>query len=173
MNHAHLTHYTLDPDPRIRHVLHGWAENGRVPAFDLTIEDMHVTNLPTNIRTLDGGTERYGNSIVVFEIAKRCSAHLGHLHHRLTREHLDERPQRANARKRRPDGNERADAADNCDYSLVRAHCSLAYSKNDIANGKSPERESEGDEEPQKRVHAELGPWIIDELTHQECRKGT
>lgn len=83
MNHAHLTHYTLDPDPRIRHVLHGWAENGRVPAFDLTIEDMHVTNLPTNIRTLDGGTERYGNSIFVFETGGLCIAHLSHLHHLL------------------------------------------------------------------------------------------
>ena len=28
MNHAHGTHYTLDPDPQIPHVLHGWAEGG-------------------------------------------------------------------------------------------------------------------------------------------------
>src|ERR1700734_1279975 len=27
MNHAHSTHYTLSPDPRIQNVLHGWAEN--------------------------------------------------------------------------------------------------------------------------------------------------
>ena len=53
MNHAHSTHYTLNPDPRIPHVLHGWAENDRVPAVDLTVQDMHVTNLPTNIRTWD------------------------------------------------------------------------------------------------------------------------
>ncbi len=26
MNRAHSTHYTLNPDPRIRHVLHGWAQ---------------------------------------------------------------------------------------------------------------------------------------------------
>ena len=28
MNHAHSTHYTPYPDPRIGHVLHGWSENG-------------------------------------------------------------------------------------------------------------------------------------------------
>jgi L-ascorbate metabolism protein UlaG (beta-lactamase superfamily) len=83
MNHAHSTHYTLDPDPRIPHVLHGWAENGQMPAFDLTVQDMHVTNLPTNIRTADGGTERYGNSIFVFETGGLCIAHLSHLHHLL------------------------------------------------------------------------------------------
>jgi L-ascorbate metabolism protein UlaG (beta-lactamase superfamily) len=83
MNHAHSTHYTLNPDPRIAHVLHGWAENGKPPAFDLTVQDMHVSNLPTNIRTWDGGTERYGNSIFVFETGGLCIAHLGHLHHLL------------------------------------------------------------------------------------------
>lgn len=83
MNHAHGSHYTLTPDPRIRHVLHGWEENGRVPAYDLVVRDLHVTNLPTNIRTWGGGTEVNGNSIFVFESAGLCIAHLGHLHHLL------------------------------------------------------------------------------------------
>jgi L-ascorbate metabolism protein UlaG (beta-lactamase superfamily) len=83
MNHAHDTHFTLDPDPRIGHVLHGWAEDGRIPAVDLTVGDMHVTNLPTNIRTWGGGTERDGNSIFVFEAGGLCIAHLSHLHHLL------------------------------------------------------------------------------------------
>jgi L-ascorbate metabolism protein UlaG (beta-lactamase superfamily) len=83
MNHAHSTHYTLNPDPRIPHVLHGWAEDGKMPVIDLTVRDMHVTNLPTNIRTWDGGTERYGNSIFVFETGGLCIAHLSHLHHLL------------------------------------------------------------------------------------------
>jgi len=83
MNHAHSTHYTLDPDPRIPYVLHGWAEDGRMPVIDLTVQDMHVTNLATNIRTWDGGTERYGNSIFVFETGGLCIAHLSHLHHLL------------------------------------------------------------------------------------------
>jgi L-ascorbate metabolism protein UlaG (beta-lactamase superfamily) len=81
MNHAHSTHYTMTPDKRIPHVLHGWAEDGHMPAFDLTVRDMHVTNLPTNIRTWDGGTERYGNSVFVFEAGGLCIAHLSHLHH--------------------------------------------------------------------------------------------
>ena len=83
MNHAHGTHYTLNPDPRIAHVLHGWTEDGRIPVVDLTVADMHVTNLPTNIRTSDGGSERYGNSIFVFETGGLCIAHLSHLHHLL------------------------------------------------------------------------------------------
>jgi L-ascorbate metabolism protein UlaG (beta-lactamase superfamily) len=81
MNHAHSTHYTLNPDPRIPHVLHGWKENNRIPAFDLTVGDMHVTNQPTNIRAPGGGTELYGNSIFVFETGGLCIAHLSHLHH--------------------------------------------------------------------------------------------
>ena len=28
MNRAHSTHYTLFPDPRIPHVLHGWGDDG-------------------------------------------------------------------------------------------------------------------------------------------------
>ena len=83
MNHAHSTHYTLNPDPRIRHVLRGWTEDGRTPAYDLTVGDMHVSNVPTNIRTWGGATERYGNSIFVFEAGGLCIAHLGHLHHLL------------------------------------------------------------------------------------------
>ncbi|WP_428486898.1 MBL fold metallo-hydrolase [Rhodopila sp.] len=89
MNHAHSTHYTLDPDPRIPYVLHGWRENDRIPAFDLVVRDMHVTSLPTNIRALDGGTELYGNSIFVFETGGLCIAHLSHLHHILTQADLD------------------------------------------------------------------------------------
>lgn len=83
MNHAHSTHYTLNPDPRIPHILHGWAEEGAMPVIDLTVQDMHVTNLPTNIRTPGGGTELYGNSIFVFETGGLCIAHLSHLHHLL------------------------------------------------------------------------------------------
>jgi L-ascorbate metabolism protein UlaG (beta-lactamase superfamily) len=89
MNHAHGTHYTLHPDPQIPHVLHGWAEDGRPPVHDLTVQDMHVSNLPTNIRTWVGETERYGNSIFVFETAGLCIAHLSHLHHLLEQADLD------------------------------------------------------------------------------------
>ena len=49
-----------------------------------------MRNVPTNIRDCDGGTERYGNSIFIFEIANLCIAHLGHLHHTLTQQQLNE-----------------------------------------------------------------------------------
>ena len=87
MNHAHSTHFTHRPDPGIRHVLRGWASGGRPPAHDVQERDMRVRNVPTNIR--DGGaTEFSGNSIFVFEVAGLCIAHLGHLHHTLTPDHL-------------------------------------------------------------------------------------
>lgn len=90
MNHAHSTHYTNRPDPGIAHVLRGWAGDGRPARIDMTFKDVRVRNVPTNIRTYDGGTERHGNSIFVFEIANLCIAHLGHLHHTLTQAQLDE-----------------------------------------------------------------------------------
>jgi L-ascorbate metabolism protein UlaG (beta-lactamase superfamily) len=89
MNHAHPTHYSLDPDPRITYVLHGWRDDGQPARIDLTVGDIHLRNLPTNIRAWSGGgTEMYGNSVFVFESAGVCIAHLGHLHHLLTAEDL-------------------------------------------------------------------------------------
>ena len=90
MNHAHTTHYTDHPDPGIKYVLRGWAEDEKPARIDLTYKDVRVRNVPTNIRTWDGGTERHGNSIFIFEIANLCIAHLGHLHHTLTQQQLNE-----------------------------------------------------------------------------------
>ena len=90
MNHAHSSHYTDHPDPRIAHVLRGWMEDERPARIDLTYKDVRVRNVPTNIRRWDGGTERHGNSIFIFEAANLCIAHLGHLHHTLTQQQLDE-----------------------------------------------------------------------------------
>ena len=88
MNHAHSTHYTDRPDPRIRYVLRGWRDDGRPADVDLTWRDLHVANLPTNIRDWQGGTEVYGNSIFLFESGGLCIAHLSHLHHLLTEQDL-------------------------------------------------------------------------------------
>ena len=90
MNHAHTTHYSLSPDPAIKHVLRGWREDEKPARIDLTYKDVRVRNVPTNIRTFDGGTERHGNSIFIFEVANLCIAHLGHLHHTLTQQQLNE-----------------------------------------------------------------------------------
>jgi L-ascorbate metabolism protein UlaG (beta-lactamase superfamily) len=90
MNHAHTTHYTDHPDPGIKYVLRGWAENEKPARIDMTYKDVRVRNVPTNIRRWDGGTERHGNSIFIFEIANLCIAHLGHLHHTMTQQQLNE-----------------------------------------------------------------------------------
>jgi L-ascorbate metabolism protein UlaG (beta-lactamase superfamily) len=91
MNHAHDTHYSEHPDPAIKYVLRGWGPSPEEPAiWDLKYGDVRVRNVPTNIRNWTGGTERYGNSIFVFEIANLCIAHLGHLHHTLTQQQLNE-----------------------------------------------------------------------------------
>ena len=92
MNHAHSSHYTDRPDPRIPHVLRGWGPSPDRPArHDVQVRDVRVRNVPTNIRDwMTGSTERHGNSIFIFEIANMCVAHLGHLHHTLNQQQLDE-----------------------------------------------------------------------------------
>lgn len=91
MNRAHSTHYTDHPDPGIPHVLRGWAEErGKPMRHDVQVKDVRVRNVPTNIRDWSGGTERHGNSIFVFEIANMCIAHLGHLHHTLTQQQMND-----------------------------------------------------------------------------------
>src|SRR5262245_62507568 len=82
MNHAHSTHYTDRPDPRIPHVLRGWGVSEDQPArHDVQVRDVRVRNVPTNIRDWAGGTERHGNSIFIYEMANMCIAPLGQLHH--------------------------------------------------------------------------------------------
>ncbi len=92
MNHAHTTHFTERPDPGIPHVLRGWAEEyGKPMRHDTQVRDVRVRNVPTNIRTWGGdGTERHGNSIFIYEMGNLCIAHLGHLHHTLTQQQLNE-----------------------------------------------------------------------------------
>jgi L-ascorbate metabolism protein UlaG (beta-lactamase superfamily) len=90
MNHAHATHYTDRPDPDIKFVLRGWRDDGKPANHDLTYSDVHVRSVSTNIRDWSGGTERNGNSIFIFEIGNLCIAHLGHLHHTLTQQQLND-----------------------------------------------------------------------------------
>lgn len=88
MNKAHSTHYSSSPDPRIKQVLRGWGEGFGPARHDVTLGDVRVRNIPTNIRDRGGATDRDGNSIFVFEIAGVCIAHLGHLHHTLNASQL-------------------------------------------------------------------------------------
>lgn len=90
MNHAHITHYTDAPDPGIKMVLRGWTPDGSPARHDVQYKDVRIRNVVTNTRTWSGATERNGNSIFIFEIAGLCVVHLGHLHHTLTQQQLDE-----------------------------------------------------------------------------------
>lgn len=93
MNRAHSTHYTLNPDPKIAHVLHGWSDDGAAAKHNEQVGDALIRNVPTDIRRYiyDGGSNEMvpnGNSIFIFEVAGLCIGHLGHLHHPLTDSHI-------------------------------------------------------------------------------------
>ena len=88
MNHAHTSHYTDYPDPRIPHVLRGWNPAGGPARHNLTIGDVMIRNVSTDIRGFGGIREKDGNSIFIFELAGLCIGHLGHLHHELGPEYL-------------------------------------------------------------------------------------
>jgi len=90
MNRAHDTHFSEYPNPAIPHVLRGWTATGGPARHDLQVQDVRVRNVPTNIRDWSGGTARHGNSIFIFEVGSLCIAHLGHLHHTLNQQQLDE-----------------------------------------------------------------------------------
>jgi L-ascorbate metabolism protein UlaG (beta-lactamase superfamily) len=90
MNRAHISHYSMFPDPGIKHVLRGWNPEGGPAKHDLTVADVRVRNVPTNIRDWNGGYVPYGNSIFIFEIAGMCIGHLGHLHHTLTEHQISQ-----------------------------------------------------------------------------------
>jgi L-ascorbate metabolism protein UlaG (beta-lactamase superfamily) len=93
MNRAHGTHYTLFPDSRIPHVLHGWGEGGAPAKIAQRVGDVFIRNVTTDIRRYFGdnsSTEmiKDGNSIFIFEVAGLCIGHLGHLHHQLDDSHF-------------------------------------------------------------------------------------
>lgn len=92
MNRAHITHYTYNPDAGIRYVLRGWGEDGLPAKHDVTVDDVWIRNVTTNVRGgfgISAELQRDMNSIFVFEVSGLCIAHLGHLHHTLTQDHLD------------------------------------------------------------------------------------
>jgi L-ascorbate metabolism protein UlaG (beta-lactamase superfamily) len=93
MNRAHSTHYTLFPDPRIPHVLHGWGDDGAPAKIFERIGDVTIRNVTTDIRRYFGDDSsgemiKDGNSIFIFEVAGLCIGHLGHLHHKLDDSHF-------------------------------------------------------------------------------------
>jgi L-ascorbate metabolism protein UlaG (beta-lactamase superfamily) len=92
MNRAHISHWSLNPDPGIRYVLRGWRDDGVPARHDVTVDDVWIRNVTTNVRGgfgVSAELQRDMNSIFVFEVSGLCIAHLGHLHHTLTKDHLD------------------------------------------------------------------------------------
>jgi len=93
MNRAHSTHYSLFPDPRIPHVLHGWGDDGQPARIAERVGDVFIRNVTTDIRRYFGDASsaemiKDGNSIFIFEVAGLCIGHLGHLHHKLDDSHF-------------------------------------------------------------------------------------
>ena len=93
MNRAHSSHYTLFPDRRIPHVLHGWGDDDQPAKIFERIGDVLIRNVTTDIRRFDGDYSgidmiKDGNSIFIFEVAGLCIGHLGHLHHQLDDTHF-------------------------------------------------------------------------------------
>jgi L-ascorbate metabolism protein UlaG (beta-lactamase superfamily) len=93
MNRAHSTHYSLNPDRGITHVLHGWGDDGKPAYINKRIGDVYIRNVTTDIRpyTMDDSHNalvKDGNSIFIFEVAGLCIGHLGHLHHKLDDSHF-------------------------------------------------------------------------------------
>src|SRR5258708_329843 len=93
MNHAHSTHYTLFPDPRIPYVLHGWRGDGAPAEIAQPIGEVYIRNVTTASRRYfgDGSNAEMikdGNSIFIFEVAGLCIGHLGHLHTKLDESQL-------------------------------------------------------------------------------------
>ena len=93
MNRAHSTHYTLFPDQRIPHVLHGWRDDGQPAQIAMRIGDVFIRNVTTDIRRYFGDSSgmdmiKDGNSIFIFEVAGLCIGHLGHLHVKLDDSHF-------------------------------------------------------------------------------------
>jgi L-ascorbate metabolism protein UlaG (beta-lactamase superfamily) len=84
MNQAHETHYTEFPDPEIKHVLKGWNPDGGPAKHSLTVKDVYIRNVSTDIRGWIDTIVPDGNSIFIFEVAGLCIGHLGHLHHKPT-----------------------------------------------------------------------------------------
>ena len=50
MNHAHTSHYTDSPDPRIEYVLRGWDPDGGKAVHHLRVDDVLIRNVTTDIR---------------------------------------------------------------------------------------------------------------------------
>ena len=160
MNRAHSTHYTLFPDPKIPHVLHGWGENGQAAHVSTRVGDVYIRNVTTDIRRYygedsGGAMIKDGNSIFIFEVAGLCIGHLGHLHHK-----LDDTPFRGDRPARHRDGADRRHLYDVARRRL-RDHQAAARRR---GAADAPLRH------PARRIHAPDRPAIRHRPAHASGR---
>jgi L-ascorbate metabolism protein UlaG (beta-lactamase superfamily) len=87
MNNYHESHYTDQPNPLISHVLRGWDPGGGLAKNDIKVRDLRVYSIPTNMTNFDGKWTN-DNSIFVMEASGICLAHVGHLHHVLSKNQI-------------------------------------------------------------------------------------
>ncbi len=87
MNRAHDTHYTDFVEKDIRFVLRGWDPKGGMARHNMSLKDVRVRNIPTNIEDW-GGRLVNNNSMFVIETVGLCIVHISHLHHVLSKDQL-------------------------------------------------------------------------------------
>ncbi len=87
MNRAHDTHFTDFIEKDIRFVLRGWDPKGGLARHNLSLKDVRVRNVPTNIEDW-GGKLVNNNSMFVIETVGLCIVHISHLHHVLSKDQL-------------------------------------------------------------------------------------
>jgi len=87
MNRAHDTHYTDFVEKDIQFALRGWDPKGGIARHNLSLKDVRVRNIPTNIEDW-GGKLVNNNSMFVIETVGLCIVHISHLHHVLSKDQL-------------------------------------------------------------------------------------
>ena len=87
MNNSHNTHYSYAVEDGIAHVLRGWDPAGGIARHNVSVEDVRVRNVPTNLAEF-AGKWRNGNSMFVIESQGLCIVHISHLHHVLSEDQL-------------------------------------------------------------------------------------
>jgi len=85
MNIQRGNHAAYNIEASITHVLRGWSTDGGVQRHDVTLRDVRVYNLPTNLENFGGGFTNF-SSMFIIQSGGLCVAHMGHLAHLLDRE---------------------------------------------------------------------------------------
>ena len=85
MNIQRGNHSAYDIQPGITHLLRGWSTDGGVQRHDVTLRDVRVYNLPTNLENFGSGLTNFSSMFIV-QSSGLCVAHMGHLAHLLDKE---------------------------------------------------------------------------------------